>query len=87
MVNAVGLVLHPGRDCSPAMLEITDWAVRRNAEVLGLADEIRRITGRAVAVEERDLAQRADLLVSLGATEPCSGLYVLLAAKPLRSSA
>lgn len=66
MISAVGLVLHPRRDCSDAMETISVWARERNVSVLGLAEEVDRIYGDAEAVASGDLAQRTDLIVSLG---------------------
>jgi NAD+ kinase len=66
MIGAVGLVLHPQRDCSDAMGTITGWARERGAGVLGLAEEVRRIDPDAVAVEASRLAEQVDLVVSLG---------------------
>jgi NAD+ kinase len=64
--SAVGLVLHPGRDCASAMQMITGWAHARNVTVLGLEGEVGRITGEATAVDAGELAERADCVVSLG---------------------
>jgi NAD+ kinase len=66
MISSVGLVLHPQRDCSTVMSTIVGWARGRNAEVLGLAGDLARIDGAAVAVEPECLAERSDLVVSLG---------------------
>jgi NAD+ kinase len=66
MIGAVGLVLHPRRDCSGAMKTITGWARDREVPVLGLADEVLRIDPEATAVDEEYLAEHADLVVSLG---------------------
>ena len=66
MVAAVGLVLHPRRDCSQALTTITGWARARGAAVLGLAEEVERIDTDALGVEESLLAEQVDLLVSLG---------------------
>ncbi|MBD2899377.1 NAD(+)/NADH kinase [Spirillospora sp. NPDC000708] len=66
MVHTVGLVLHPERDSKAAVDTIVGWAGRRGGAVLGLPDEIGRIDCSAVAVEAAALAERADLLVSLG---------------------
>jgi NAD+ kinase len=64
--SAVGLVLHPGRDCASAMEMITGWAHARNVTVLGLEGEVERITGEVTAVDVDELADRADCVVSLG---------------------
>jgi NAD+ kinase len=66
MIGAVGLVLHPRRDCSVAMSTVTRWARDRGAAVLGLAEEVLRIDAEAIAVDAGELAARVDLLVSLG---------------------
>jgi NAD+ kinase len=66
MISAVGLVLHPQRNCADSMDRITAWARARQTEVLGLGNEVDRIDPRAVAVDAVELAARADLLVSLG---------------------
>jgi NAD+ kinase len=65
MIGAVGLVLHPARDSEGAMDAIASWADDRRVRVLGLAGEVERIPS-AEAVDPGDLAQRANLIVSLG---------------------
>ncbi|GAA5194851.1 NAD(+)/NADH kinase [Rugosimonospora acidiphila] len=66
MINAVGLVLHPARDCTPAIDLICSWANRKGATVLGLPGEGGR-TGRPIPeVSQEELAERTDLIVSLG---------------------
>ncbi|MCW2633422.1 MAG: ATP-NAD/AcoX kinase [Pseudonocardia sp.] len=66
MIRALGLVLHPGRDCKPAMQTITDWASAHDVAVLGLHGEIGRIGGSATAVEPGQLAERSGVVISLG---------------------
>ena len=66
MVNTVGLVLHPGRDCNSAMFELLAWASKRKVTVLALQDEASRVPGPVEAVGAQDLPERANLLVSLG---------------------
>jgi NAD+ kinase len=67
MVKVVGLVLHPRRDCGAAIEAITGWAAERGVTVLGLPDEVSRISGcTAEAVEAEEMVERAGLLVSLG---------------------
>jgi NAD+ kinase len=65
-MSVVGLVLHPGRDCTPAMDMITDWARDRDVTVLGLDGETKRITGDVTVCTPQTMTQRANLLVSLG---------------------
>ena len=66
LIGTVGLVLHPARDCAEAMETITGWAQARKVKILGLAGEVERIAGHASVVDAEYLAERADLLVSLG---------------------
>lgn len=66
MINTVGLVLHPGRDCNSAMFELLAWAGSRKVTVLVAQDEASRVPGRVEAVAPPDLASRSDLMVSLG---------------------
>ena len=66
MVNTVGVVLHPGRDCNSAMFELLAWASSRQVTVLAVEDEASRVPGRVEGVAPADLASRSDLMVSLG---------------------
>ncbi|OLB66766.1 MAG: ATP-NAD kinase [Actinobacteria bacterium 13_2_20CM_2_72_6] len=66
LVQTVGVVLHPQRDCSAALGTILDWAQERAVTVLGLAAEVERLACEAVPVSEVELLDRAGLLVSLG---------------------
>jgi NAD+ kinase len=60
------MVLHPQRDSAEAIAAVLGWAERKGALVLGVAEEIGRLNCAAVAVVPSELAQRSDLLVSLG---------------------
>ncbi len=66
LVKTVGLVLHPGRDCTPAMQALLGWARDRSVTVLALDHERDRVPGPTQPADPADLARRADLLVSLG---------------------
>jgi NAD+ kinase len=66
MMSVVGLILHPGRDCTPCISMITDWAQERGVTVLGLEGETMRIIGDVTVCTPQGMAERADLLVSLG---------------------
>jgi NAD+ kinase len=66
VISTIGLVLHPRRDCRPVIEMITEWARNRETGVLGAVDEIARANGFVEPVPADELAQRADLLVSLG---------------------
>jgi NAD+ kinase len=66
MVKTVGLVLHPGRNCDSAMLTLLSWASGRGVTVLALDGEAERVPSQVDEVTPDDLAQRSDLMVSLG---------------------
>jgi NAD+ kinase len=66
MIGAIGLVLHPRRDCGGVIDTIATWARERNIEALGLAEEMHRANGVLVASDVEEIGERADLLVSLG---------------------
>ena len=66
LIKAVGLVLHPRRDCSEVVETIGSWAGARGIDVLGLPEENAAYQRSVTAVDAVQLAGRADLLVSLG---------------------
>jgi NAD+ kinase len=65
VITTVGLVLHPERDSHEAMGTISGWAADRRARLVGLADEAARTWG-AAQLSPEEIAQQADLVVSLG---------------------
>ncbi len=65
-MKVVGLVLHPGRDCTPAMRTLLDWARGRGVTVLTLEHERDRVPGDTELAAPEDLARRSSLVVSLG---------------------
>jgi NAD+ kinase len=64
-VGAVGLVLHPRRDCALAVQLVTRWAVSRGVAVFGVAGELDGVMGVQL-LEQHRIAEKVDLLVSLG---------------------
>ena len=66
MINAVGLVLHPARDCGPVTAQLVTWARSRDAVLYGVPEEVGRIGAAAVSVPAEEIAHRSDLVVSLG---------------------
>ena len=65
-MHSVGVVLHPRRDTGEAVGAVLEWAAHNRAEVFGLEEEIRRLDCAAIPMTPEELAQRADLVVSLG---------------------
>jgi NAD+ kinase len=66
LVNTVGLVLHPARDCNSALFTLLAWAGKRKVTVLALEEEAGRVPGPVESVTPPELARRSDLVVSLG---------------------
>jgi NAD+ kinase len=64
-IGAVGLVLHPKRDCAVAVDLVTRWAASRGVAVFGVAGELDAAIGVQL-LEQQRIAQHVDLLVSLG---------------------
>ena len=65
-IQTIGMVLHPLRDATDAVDTILSWAQDHLVTVLGLDAEVARLNCRATAVSEREMAERANLLVALG---------------------
>lgn len=82
MVGTVGLVLHPERDSAEAIDTIVGWAGERGVTVLGLPQEVGRIDCSAVGVDAATLAERADLVVSLGGDGTMLRTMRLIAGRP-----
>ena len=72
-MHSVGMVLHPERDSAEAVAAVLAWAARRRIQVFGIDSEITRLNCAAISVPAGELAQRSDLLVSLGGTGRCCG--------------
>jgi NAD+ kinase len=64
-IGAVGLVLHPKRDCALAVELVTRWAASRGVAVFGVAGELDGVMGVQLLEPDR-IAEHVDLLVSLG---------------------
>lgn len=65
-MHVVGMVLHPLRDSADAVDAVLGWAKRKDAQVLGIETEIRRLNCAATGVTAAELGRRSDLVVSLG---------------------
>ena len=65
-MHSVGMVLHPQRDSADAVQAVLGWASRKDATVYGIGNEIVRLNCAATPVSADELAERSDLLVSLG---------------------
>jgi NAD+ kinase len=66
LVTALGLVLHPDRNCSEAVAAIAAWSASRGVRLLGLTNELEQAGELVEPVDTDRLANEIDLLVSLG---------------------
>jgi NAD+ kinase len=66
LIDTIGLVLHPRRDCGGVIDTIARWARSRDITAIGLADEVRTAGDGIAPADADELSNRADLLVSLG---------------------
>ena len=85
-MRSAGLVLHPRRDSAAAVAAVLGWAAGRDIEILGIADEIRRLDCAAVAVTAEELGRRADLVVSLGGDGTMLRAMAMKSSKPVMAS-
>ena len=65
-LRSVGLVLHPNRDCESAVAAIVEWAARSGRQIFCTSEAFSRLGGQGNQVPDEELAQRADMLISLG---------------------
>jgi NAD+ kinase len=66
LIGTVGLVVHPLRRCAPAVETINSWAAARGVTVLGLSGEVDTMGCPVEPVEADALAERTDVMISLG---------------------
>ncbi|WP_428833195.1 NAD(+)/NADH kinase [Micromonospora coerulea] len=62
----MGLVLHPTRDVSEVVGIIERWASRHRKSLMVRAEDKHRVPSSVAPVPERELAGRADALISIG---------------------
>jgi NAD+ kinase len=62
-IGAVGLVLHPKRNCALVVELVTSWAASRGVAVFGIAGELDGVVGIQLGEQHR-IAEQVDLLVS-----------------------
>ena len=80
----IGLVLHPGRDCSPAVSQVSAWTSLHDVDLVASTDDVERlgVTGvTPVSVEE--LAGTCDGLIALGGDGTLLGAMRLVVDRPV----
>src|SRR4051812_42014113 len=80
----MGLVLHPRRDCSPAVSRVVAWTSTHGVELLATADDVARLGLTGVTpVTREELAASSDSLIALGGDGTLLGAMRLVAAPPV----
>src|SRR4051794_30236658 len=80
----MGLVLHPRRDCSPAVSRVVAWTSTHGVELLATADDVARLGLTDVTpVTGEELAASSDGLIALGGDGTLLGAMRLGAARPV----
>ena len=80
----VGLVLHPRRDCSPAVGMVAAWMASHHVELAASADDVTRLGTPAVTpISVEELAGGCDGIIALGGDGTLLGAMRLVAARPV----
>src|SRR3954464_14826248 len=80
----MGLVLHPRRDCSPAIGQVAAWTSTHGVQLIAAADDVARLGVPGVtAVSVEELATTSDALIALGGDGTLLGAMRLVAARPV----
>jgi NAD+ kinase len=79
----LGLVLHPRRDPTPCMEQLTTWARSHGKQVIVDAREAARVPDDIKLVSEAQLVDEADALISLGGDGTMLGALRLAARRPI----
>jgi NAD+ kinase len=80
----IGLVLHPGRDCSGAAAQVAAWTTTHDVDLVAAATDVARLQLRGVRpVEVPELAHGCDGLIALGGDGTLLGAMRLVHAAPV----
>jgi NAD+ kinase len=81
--GSIGLVLHPRTDPTPVIDKLTGWARSHGKQVIVDARDAARVPDTVQPVPEGELAERADVVVSLGGDGTMLGALRLVACRPI----
>jgi NAD+ kinase len=80
----IGLVLHPRRDCSPAVGQVLTWTSTHGVELVAAADDVTRLgTTGLVPVPVDELASTCDGIIALGGDGTLLGAMRLVSGRPV----
>jgi NAD+ kinase len=80
----IGLVLHPRKDCSSAVGQVSAWTTSHGVELVAAPRDVARLGVDGVtALPEQELAGSCDGLIALGGDGTLLGAMRLVAARPV----
>jgi NAD+ kinase len=80
----IGLVLHPRKDCSAAVGQVSAWTISHGVELVAAPRDVARLGVDGVtALPEQELAGSCDGLIALGGDGTLLGAMRLVAARPV----
>src|SRR3954451_14334381 len=80
----MGLVLHPRRDCSPAVYRVAAWTSTHGVQLLASAEDVSRLALDGITpVSVEELAETSDGLIALGGDGTILGAMRLVADRPV----
>ncbi|TFV85922.1 NAD(+)/NADH kinase [Blastococcus sp. CT_GayMR20] len=80
----IGLVLHPRRDCSPAVNQVLTWTSTNEVELVASADDVTRLgLGGLHPVSVEELAGTCDGIIALGGDGTLLGAMRLVVDRPV----
>src|ERR1700709_1002344 len=83
-MTRMGLVLHPRRDCSPAVGQVVAWTSTHDVEVIASAGAVTRLgLPGLVAVSVQELAGTSDGIIALGGDGTLLGAMRLVSGRPV----
>ena len=83
-MNRIGLVLHPGRDCSGAVGQVAAWTSSHGVELVAAADDVARLGVSGVTwVSVDELARTTNGLIALGGDGTLLGAMRLVSSRPV----
>ena len=83
-MTRIGLVLHPRRDCSPAVGQVLAWTSSHGVELVASTDDVTRLGADGlVPVPVDELAATCDGIIALGGDGTLLGAMRLVGARPV----
>src|SRR3954454_10078860 len=83
-MTRIGLVLHPGRDCSPSVGQVLAWTASHGVELVASTDDVTRLgVDGLVPVPVEELAASCDGIIALGGDGTLLGAMRLVGRRPV----